>query len=103
MLLLENRIGFLGKGLCSAIGKSKTNLKFKKWNHVFFLLLFNFYSSFFFINLEETVYLLQLPQPEILGQRSQGSSAGCLCPVTVWLVFSKMFLLLLLLKLFLGM
>lgn len=102
MLLLENRIGFLGKGLCSAIGKSKTNLKFKKWNRVFFLLLFNFYSSFF-IYLEGAVYLLQLPQPERLHQGSQGSSAGCLYPVTVWLVFSNTFLLLLLLKLFLGM
>lgn len=43
MLLLENMIEFLGKGLCSAIGKETLN---SRNGIVFFLLLYGFYSSF---------------------------------------------------------
>lgn len=79
MLLLENRIEFLGKGLCSAIGKIKINLKFKKWDRDFFFAAV-WLLQFFFINLEEAVYLLQLPQPEILGPGSPGQQ--CWLPLS---------------------
>jgi hypothetical protein len=62
MLLFENMIEFLGKGLCSAIGKKKT---LNSRNGIVFSFCCLVFTVLFY-NLEEAVFLLQLPQPEIL-------------------------------------